>query len=336
MALIICANCTVHNIICQILLKNHIKLHLPIMKSQIIVAIAFISIALNACSKKNNTGPYTSVTQAFAEVAPKSKTVTLDAGAGGSFYGNSGSRYVFPPNIFRTASGAPVTGAVQVQVTEYLNKADMLLSGMLPVSAGKPLISGGEIYVRVTQNNTELSIQGAYRVNMPMNATPDPDMKIFSGRAIWPPTQSLAPIGVVWWPNHSTSSAVVLYNNDTTTIIADSLNMSNVDRFMTTPNYQHFFVKLSVQGDIAFDDKQVSVFTLFTQYNTVLPMYSINNHVGEERSVPNIPVYFIAATIINGQLYAGITGATPATGANYSVVMKPTTPKELKAQIKAL
>lgn len=310
------------------------------MNKHLIIAItAGACISISGCNKKdyNSAGTtYTSVVQAFNEVAPQSKTVTMNAGTGGSFYGNSGTRYVFPANVFRTKAGAMVTGDVQITVTEYKDKADMLFSGILPVCGGEPLISGGETYVVAMQNNTELAIQGNYQANMPTGATPDPEMKVFTGHPKFGAALSERPLGVNWLPNDSSSAGSIVYNGDTTVISNDSLEFCNADRFLTTPNYQSFTVALATQGNVSFDDNMVNVFALYDQYNGVWQMYNINNHVVNEGHVPDIPVHFVAVALINGQLYAGITGATPATGANYSLLMKPTTPGELKAQIKAL
>jgi hypothetical protein len=329
----------------QYFLLNIVKVvHKPklitFMNKHLIIAItagAFISIS--GCNKKdyNSAGTsYTSIVQAFNEIAPQSKTVTLNAGTGGTFYGNSGTRYVFPANVFRTKTGAMVTGDVQITVTEYKDKADMLFSGVLPISGGQPLISGGETNVVAKQNNTELAIQGTYQANMPMGTTHDPEMKVFSGHENGTNSGSPVPLGVTWLLNETTSAGTIVYNGDTTVITSDSLEFCNADHFMTSPNYQSFTVTLSTQGNVSFDDDKVQAFALYDQYNGVWQMYSIGNHVVNEYHVPDIPVHFVVVGLVNGQLYAGITGATPATGSNYNVVMKPTTPSELKAQIKAL
>lgn len=310
------------------------------MNKHLIIAItAGACISISGCNKKdyNSAGTsYTSIVQAMASVAPQSKTVTLDAGTGGSFYGNSGTRFVFPANAFRTKSGTTVTGSVQVTVTEYKDKADMLFSGVLPISGGQPLISGGETNVVARQNNNDLVLQSTYQANMPTGAAHDTGMIVFTGHAQQSLNGTTIPVGVTWWPNETTSLGTIIYNGDTTVITSDSLEFCNADRFMTSPNYQSFTVTLSTQGNVSFDDDKVQAFALYDQYNGVWQMYSIGNHVVNEHHVPDIPVHFVVVGLVNGQLYAGVTGATPATGSNYNVVMKPTTPSELKAQIKAL
>src|SRR4051812_42251522 len=129
------------------------------MNRTILPALAIAALCIAACGKTYNPGPdpsgepggnYT-MASAMAELMVAPRTVTIDAGTGGTFNGNSGTRYSFPPNAFKTATGVIVTGNVAIQVSEYLKKSDMLFSGMLPISGGEPLLSGGEINVAATQ-----------------------------------------------------------------------------------------------------------------------------------------------------------------------------------------
>src|ERR1700761_3187345 len=77
----------------------------------------------NSNTNNNNSNTFTSARAAMNTVAPIAKTVTIDAATGGSFYGNSGTRYTFPASAFISANGSLVTGNVQLQATEYLNKS---------------------------------------------------------------------------------------------------------------------------------------------------------------------------------------------------------------------
>src|SRR5436190_1659145 len=92
-----------------------------LMTSLIATAVFF------SCSKPKTvsttiTPKYVSLDAVFAQLSVQPKTLTVDAATGGSFFGTSGTRYSFNPNSFVTATGANVTGSVQVQVTECLSK----------------------------------------------------------------------------------------------------------------------------------------------------------------------------------------------------------------------
>src|ERR1700759_5209896 len=70
------------------------------------------------------TPSYSSIDEVFAKLSVQPKVVTVDAGTANTFYGNNGTRYIFPANCFQTASGAPVTGNVQISSAEYAQKGD--------------------------------------------------------------------------------------------------------------------------------------------------------------------------------------------------------------------
>ncbi len=111
---------------------------------KLIVPIVLLMLVAGSCKKKEDTvstststfKTYGSMDEIFDALSLKPKVVSFDAAAGSSFYGNSGTRYIFQPNCFQDASGATVTGNVQVAATEWLKKGDMIFSGVLPISDG--------------------------------------------------------------------------------------------------------------------------------------------------------------------------------------------------------
>lgn len=289
-----------------------------------------------SCHKTDTSPTYNSIALALYEQAPKSKTVTIDAGTGGSFYGNSGTRYVFQPNSFKDHTGNLATGNIQIQVIEYLTKADMLFSRVLPVCNGEPLISGGETYAEATKNNEVLTLVGTYQVYMPTHAAADAGMRVFTAHPLQ--TTSLTLTGVLprdWVAHDSLSLASIVYNGDTTQLTNDSMEFTNIDKFITNPNYQNFTVTIHADGG-ELNDAHVSVYAMFDNYNCTWYMASISNHVVYENHIPNIPVHFVAVALINGQFYSGIIGATPTTGSNYDITLKKSSPADLKAQINGL
>ena len=146
------------------------------MKRIILPSIALVIIAAAACKKSDSSTSstsYTSLSAMYQAMAQPSKTTTIDAATGGSFYGPGGSRFIFPANAFQTVAGAAVTGSVQIQVNDYLTKADMIYSTVLPYSGGNGLISGGETYIIATQSGQEVNMKPGvnYQVNMPQATT---------------------------------------------------------------------------------------------------------------------------------------------------------------------
>ncbi|MGC4056987.1 MAG: hypothetical protein QM743_02560 [Chitinophagaceae bacterium] len=87
----------------------------------------------NNNNNNNNGGggttTYQSFSREFEQLAPRKMTKSIDAAAGASFYGYSGTRYVFPANAFQTASGTVVTGMVDLQVMECVKIPTCFLRG---------------------------------------------------------------------------------------------------------------------------------------------------------------------------------------------------------------
>lgn len=308
--------------------------------NKLILSAAAIAMLFSACKKdddghNNGTGGnQLTLNSIYNSLAVKSKTISLDAHTGGSFYGNSGTRYVIPSDAFMTTSGIPVSGNVQIEVKEFLDRADMLFSKVLPVSNGDPLNSAGEVYINATQNGQPLIMNtGKYfRVNVPQGGTPAPGMDLFFGAPI--NTQA----NTVNWNVAVIDSAQggnsVVYNGDTISIISDSIGYCNLDQFMSNPNYQTFTVTLS--GVTIAANQQVLAYALYDNYNGLWPMSNITGNVISENHVADIPVHFVVMTIYNGDFYGGIGAATPTNGSNYTVTLSQVTPTAFAAQVSAL
>lgn len=321
------------------------------MPKYLYLPTVFVLLVCAACNNKpydpgpvpntpNNepAGIYT-MASAMSAVAPKEKLVVLSATAGGTFHGNSGTRYEFPPNAFVTATGAAVTGNVEVRVTEYLKKADMLFSGVLPVSDEEPLISGGEVNVNVVQDGQELKLAPgvAFTANMPMKGAAAAGMDLFVGTA--------SAGGKVNWKRVDTATATGGWSKNRIRTLSDSIGITsstirycNADKFMSNPNYQKFSIIVNTDG-LDYSEDSITINTVYVEYNGVWPLrrrYGSSNHVYEENHVPDIPVHFVVFAIIKGNFYAGVTSATPVTGGMYTVYLKKTIPNDFKTVVAAL
>ena len=303
-----------------------------------ILALWAVTAIFASCSKDYNpgnvvapaSGNYTLVS-AMSELAVMPKTVTIDAATGGTFKGNSGTQYIFASNAFRTATGATVTGMVTVQVSEYLKKSDMLFSGVLPISGGEPLLSGGEINVTASQGGLELKLNPnvPFTANMPMRGTDAAGMRLFTGK------RDQATGQVNWMPVADSAVGIATIGTDTISIISNTLDYCNADRFMSNPDYQTFTVKAVVSGGQVVNDSLMG-YTLYDTYNGVWPLYLSSGGVFHETHVPTIPVHFVVIGVINGIFYGGITAATPANGGSYQVILTQITPSAFKTQVDAL
>ncbi len=312
-------------------------------------AIAVLAVSMiGACSKPDNTShpaptytTYSSMNTVYDMLRAQPMYTTINSTTGGSFYSASGTRYVFDPACFMDGTGGPVTGNVQIAVTEYLKKGDMIFSKMLPVSNNEPLLSGGEVSVYATQGGKELFLRPGYyyQAIIPQGGTPMPGMTYFAGN----PAQDTA-VNKVNWNNKIDSTGghgafgMVVYQGDSLDIISDSLHECNADQFMTSPDYQNFNVTIAVTGAV-LGSNHVFGYTLYDTYKGVWPLGEIgsySNGVFNEMHVPNIPVHFAVFTLINNRFYGGVTAATPASGSNYNVTLTEVDPVAFKGQLNNL
>ena len=320
------------------------------MKKPSIVTVAVLAFAsLFSCSKKDKnattTTSYSSSQDVFNALNLKPKTISLDATTGGSFYGNSGTRYIFSANSFITESGANVTGTVQIQACEYLLKGDMLFSKMLPISNNDPLLSAGEINVSASQNGQIVYIKpgNSFIANIPQTGALATATRFFGGRQ--PLDTTIARTN--WIPiqldstGHARNFIEIFPSNDTLSIVSDSMRLCNADAFMTSPNYQTFTVTISIAGTTLTTSSPVFLgYAFYDNYKAVWPIGRIGSYasgVFTEQHVPNIPVHFVVFGVLDGKFYGGTTGSiTPATGMNYTVTLEEQDATAFKARLNTL
>lgn len=305
------------------------------------VGLAAICL-IAACSKKNdyNSAGFSTTSSVFKSLAPQSKFVTLNATTGGSFYGNSGSRYTFPPNAFRRATGALVTGNVTLEVKECVKRSDMIFSGVLPISYGQPLVSGGESYVKATSGGEEVYIAEGklYQVNIPKTNSSTTGFDVFLSDGNFDPKDTLG--NANWQQVEDTASGAesfVMVLSDSISLNLDSVGWANADRFMTIPADVSFTITVNA-GGAAIPDEAIKAFALFDNYNGVWPLGeigSIRSNVITEQHTPATPCLFVVAAVINGDLWGGSLSATPATGSNYNITLQKMTTAQFKAIIDA-
>lgn len=90
----------------------------------------------------------------------------------------------FDPNVFVFAdSKLPVTGPVDIQVTEYLDYASILFAGLATTSGKELLETGGMLYVEVSSNGKlcELKDGEYYEIELPAENNKE-NMELFYGQ----------------------------------------------------------------------------------------------------------------------------------------------------------
>jgi hypothetical protein len=315
------------------------------MKNTILFAAFCITVTALSCKKEDTVSTpvsvistYSSMDTIYQMLEVKPKYVSVNGATGGTFYGNSGTRYVIPANCLQDGAGNPVTTNVQFEVAEYLKKGDMIFSKMLPISDGEPLISGGEISIHATLSGQPIYLRpGGCTVSatIPKDKDTVSGMQFFAGVPVAQPGTTK----VNWTLKRDSVglAGAILYNGDTINILCDSLESCNADRFLTSPNYQSFEVTIGLSGSATLSSiTELKGFTLYDNYKGVWPLNSYSNGVYSEHHVPNIPVHIAVYGLINGHFYGGVIGITPQTGNNYSITLSEVDPIAFKGQLNNL
>ncbi|GAB2951454.1 hypothetical protein GCM10027048_15550 [Hymenobacter coalescens] len=252
-----------------------------------------------------------------------------------------GTRISVPAGTFVMPDGTtPVNGPVQLTVREITRKSDMVLSAMPTMSYGQILVSGGQYYLRATQNNVRLRMKRTARIaiSVPSPTAPDPDMGLFFGQVDdssrtfnWMPQQ--------WQPqNPSTirtdSAAQGVFRYDIR-LNNDSLGWVNIDRYMNlNPTTQ---VKVNIPNtDVSYEN--TLAFLVFDNFNSVAQIHVPPG--GNILSIFYIPVgQRVTAVVIRqvgGQYYFGKQTATVVANQQYTPTLRALTETELVAEIQQL
>lgn len=290
----------------------------------------------NTDSSHVSTGIYKDLSTIFDLYAPAAKTVTINPSKGLEFYGNSGTKYFFPPNAYQTSTGAAVTGNMQAQVTEYLTKEQMIFSGVLPYSNGDYLLSAGEVNVELTQNGQKVYFkQGqAYQASIPLNGNKPDSMSLFVGQ----PTNDNRN-RVNWTPAPPDTTATVRrvfsYGIDTIKLFNDGMGFANCDRFWSVPKVSNSTIVIT--GISIENATDIAAYQSVDGRNTVIRMVQNKNtpNISLDFS-PSLASHFVVAAIVKGEFYASVLAVSPQNNKVYTATLEKQTPEQFRAKLKAL
>lgn len=306
------------------------------MKQIVFSVAALVVLASTSCIKKvvdPVSGTFTTISALQTTLKTRPKVTTLNATTGGSFYGTSGTRYFLSGNSLMTATGASVTGNVEITTLECLTKADMILQNAYPVSGGEPLISGGEISISASQGGSKLYLKPGvmFAAYVPQDNGVVADMGLFfGGDTKGTPT---------WRINRDTArGGVFYYGGDTITVYSDSLNWVNIDQFYTTAT-KSISITYSAEG-ITANLTDITIVTSIDDRKSIMPLPTYrgtkSGNVITEPNYPALNSTIAAYGIYNGNLYGATKKITPVDGLNAVVEMKKLSTTEFMNILKGL
>ena len=311
-----------------------------------ITVFACLVLTLVACKKDEDqpqVGNGTQLSNFFSSNVNNGKQFfTLNASTGGSVFGSKGTKVYLAPNSLFTIGGSPVTGNVQIELIEIYDRAAMLMMnkptmGELPNGDRSTLISGGEYYLKITQNGQEVYAPGGVYVSMPTDNTGGVDLNM-----------SLFDLAIEtndqWWDLVADSVAIgqdSMQGGWATSyeILDGQWGWTNVDRFYDDPRPKTI---IKAQLPDGYDNTNCEVYLTFDGEETALAsldIYTTDGYFSEHYGlIPiGLEVHFIAVTMIDNQLHYAIQGATITNGHIEQITsFTPITQAELATLINAL
>lgn len=181
--------------------------------------------------------------QTFSLALDQAQTLTTSGGA----------RLTFPANSYRLPSGALATGTAQVAVREIYSVPDMVLANMPTTlfSRGQMLVSGGEFYIRTTQNGVRLQLQPAATVALqsPVPANQDSTQQRVFNRPFTAPADTAG-----WQFTNAAPVRLVPPASYLAALPLDSLSWWNIDQFWHAYT-QNPIVSVTVETPLATETR---------------------------------------------------------------------------------
>lgn len=265
-------------------------------------------------------------------VADAMQTFTVNASTGGNISGNDGIFIAFPANAFRTQSGGMVTGNVQVELVEALTVGDMIWMNKQTLGDDngqlKPLVSGGQYYLNVTQGGQQLKLaENAGQVYVPAPNGTDPNMQLFSG--------SVDEDGTIIWDPFANQVAMAL-DSSTYNFPNDSLGWVNCDIFMWTGTQ----TVVQATCPAGYSEENTILWLAFPDQNSITGMHAVDANLfstGGSYTLPvGLNVKLVAISNINGTYTSSITSTVVTAGMNPTLTFSPTTLAQFQADVNAL
>ena len=314
------------------------------MKAKNFLATVFTIAALIACKKDKtkeqdtvdsaptNSETYASLSDFYKKNGVQMQTFRFDAAAGGSFVTTQNTTISIPGNAFSQA-----TGEVTLEFKDIYKKSDMLLSNMTTdMVGGKPLKSGGEFYIKATQNGTALTIAPGNKIFIlqPSDGAIDEDMKAFVAIKQKVDSNQTA------WVASERDSVKPLLQMYVYSLYQFNPPINN-GSWCNSDNSQYFAAYAQTKLNINLNQKgyRADMFLCFKDVNSMVHLYSTDSN-GDEFSYLYAPVG-LSATIVTiaekeRKIFASFTPITISSNQTVNIDLTETTTQDFKTKLKAL
>jgi len=304
--------------------------HNPLIPSPLFPLLLFFF--LTGCQQDaplNNNIPqepyYTNTQDFFNQNYVEDQSFTLTAETGGTITGKKGTKINFPANAFQDYLGNQTSGQINITIKEIFKKNDMILSNKPSMSDGQPIITAGEIYVKVVAGDVELRLAPAtyFYMILPADSLVT-TMKVFYGSG-----DSLNNIN--WHTDTLLHTGTVSVKNlpyPSYELTSFNLSWISCARYYVQP--QTADVSITLANDTTFTGAQVY---LVLKDNSVMQLKTVSGFSFSATGVPVGPLNLVGLTIHNHLLYFAASHFTLQTGYTGSITLTPTTTVAFKSYL---
>jgi hypothetical protein len=181
----------------------------------IIFGLATTTIFLTSCNNNPTSNDNENATDVFTKIFSvdnlNAQTFTIDNTIDNLITGVSGTIIRINRNTFVDQDGKAITGKVEVKLIEAITPTDMVLGNLTTVFNGRPLETGGMLYLNAKANNKEVLIatDKSIQIKMPTDSTLS-GMSIFEGQLDSTGIKWVNPIAV-----ENDSNSVIIFEKTT-------------------------------------------------------------------------------------------------------------------------
>lgn len=287
-----------------------------------------------------STDNYSSIEDFFAKNGVPVQSFTLNGATGGTFTGIKGTKITIPSNAFTNLSGNTVTSDIVFKIKEIYSKKDMLLSGMNTNSfAGRPLISGGELFIQPSNGGEQVFMNpiNQFTAQFPANEA-DSSMEAYVAV-----TDSTTNNNIIGW--NSCTSCTLLVSNQSYIYYSTYWNI-----FFNNTQY---LGAMWINCDHPINGTSFSTFTAHANDNPsyyqtkfyiwlsgmkgIVSLYNLaNNNFYYSYAPLGYQATLIAFGVKDGKLYSSFTPTTIIQNQTVNFTLSETTTEAFKAQLEAL
>jgi len=303
------------------------------MKS-VISLFAIVVVCLAACeTEKSFTDDgkiQTSLTDFYSSNRSPVQAFTVSGISGGVVTTSHGVIIHLPANGFVTMNETPVTGNVDIAVSEIVTPAEMILNNMPTTSGGLPLESGGEFRITARKNNQALKLAPGnfLRIEIPDRSNVNMNnMQVFNGK--------MNSRGEVDWTANNNPGNFVVRDSmmfAKSSLFCDSIEWINCDKFINEPT-----VRFDVYPGNAPSNDSTNVFVHLTGRNTIVKMNWTQglSYFTSDKVLP-VQSTIIGISIKNGKLFAALLPIMVTNNQSVTLNFAATTEEQLKQRLAQL